>query len=228
IFLILCFSRLFLFLNLQMTLYTLKKCLRKKISQILTNVSNHEILDESATVLDAVRTHERIGNAHRIGIYVSTDKEIITDGIIDLLFHLNKKIYIPNFKKGESEMKFIGLLQSEWDEGLPYTMWNIRQHSFIDSLRILDSPLDVLLMPGVAFSTHSDGVIKRLGHGMGYFDRFLHQHSAEYGRLPYLMGLSLRQQIVESVPVEDHDVPLNYLVYAHSTMATQNYEKKDS
>lgn len=41
---------------------------------------------------------------------------------------------------------------------------------------------------------------KRLGHGMGYYDRFLSSYSSKYGRSPTTIGLSLSTQIVEDLP----------------------------
>ncbi|GMR55104.1 hypothetical protein PMAYCL1PPCAC_25299, partial [Pristionchus mayeri] len=191
----------------------LKKCMRKDIARCLSKLSKDEIAHQTSFVLKTVEACKPLEAAHRVGIYISTDGEIITDGIIDLLFRQNKEIYIPNFKKGASDMQFVRLAQSEWIEGLPTTMWNIRQHSSFDDSQLLNTPLDLVFMPGVAFAAHSDGSFKRLGHGKGYFDRFLHNHSATYGRMPYLIGLALKEQIVDEVPLEEHDVPLNHLFY---------------
>ncbi len=69
--------------------------------------------------------------------------------------------------------------------------------------------LDLVLLPGVAFTR--DG--KRLGHGKGYYDTFLHEHNDKLGRFPYLIALSLKEQIVEDLPTTEHDVVLDEVLF---------------
>lgn len=64
--------------------------------------------------------------------------------------------------------------------------------------------LAVVLLPGVAFDAHGG----RLGHGAGYYDRFL-------GRLvkkPLLVGVAYEWQVLPSVPQGSWDQPMDYLV----------------
>ncbi len=62
---------------------------------------------------------------------------------------------------------------------------------------------DYLLVPLVAV----DGRGYRLGYGGGYYDRTLAQH-----RPATVIGLAYEQQIVDEVPHEAHDVPLDYVI----------------
>jgi 5-formyltetrahydrofolate cyclo-ligase len=64
--------------------------------------------------------------------------------------------------------------------------------------------LDAVVLPGVAF----DGCGGRLGYGGGYYDRFLER----CGQRPLLVGYAFATQVVERVPTEPHDVPIDYLV----------------
>lgn len=87
--------------------------------------------------------------------------------------------------------------------------------------------LDLILMPGVAFS-RSGG---RMGHGMGYYDKYLaemfnanpQRKSLELnGQLEtkleanktILLGLSLNEQIVSEseLPLDEHDFILDQIV----------------
>lgn len=65
--------------------------------------------------------------------------------------------------------------------------------------------LDVVFVPGVAFTPEGH----RLGYGGGYYDRFL-------PRCPQAVALScvFPEQLVASLPVGKHDLPVNRLLIA--------------
>lgn len=74
----------------------------------------------------------------------------------------------------------------------------------------LTGPLDLILIPGVAF-TNAGG---RCGHGMGYYDKYLHTYFQTYDRKinkTHLIGLAFREQIVnnENLPLDPLDFPLD-------------------
>lgn len=63
---------------------------------------------------------------------------------------------------------------------------------------------DVVLMPLLGF----DGQGTRLGYGGGYYDRTL----ARMSKKPRLVGLAFAAQEIESIPREEHDIPLDAIV----------------
>jgi len=62
--------------------------------------------------------------------------------------------------------------------------------------------LDLVLVPGLAFDSHG----YRLGRGKGFYDRLL---AAVSGRT---CGVAYDTQLVSTLPVEPHDVPLNCIL----------------
>ena len=62
--------------------------------------------------------------------------------------------------------------------------------------------LDLILVPGVAFDSHG----RRLGRGKGFYDQLLESVRGT------TCGVAFDEQIVESVPVEPHDVHLNCIL----------------
>lgn len=64
--------------------------------------------------------------------------------------------------------------------------------------------LDLVLVPGVAFDR--DG--NRLGYGKGFYDRVL----CGTGRPALTIGLCFEMQLVDSLPIEDHDENLDLLI----------------
>lgn len=66
--------------------------------------------------------------------------------------------------------------------------------------------VDVVLVPGLAFTPTGD----RLGQGGGWYDRFLSR------RRPgtVTIGIGFREQLVDVLPSEPHDVRLDHIVTA--------------
>jgi len=89
-------------------------------------------------------------------------------------------------------------------------------------------------MPGVAFQNdESTGFVKRLGHGKGFYDYFLHRYresrrsqveepSKDPGTDVLLYGLALKEQFLEAtaeeVPIGEHDSLLHGLVVGDGRM----------
>ncbi len=65
-------------------------------------------------------------------------------------------------------------------------------------------PIDLVLVPGIAFTRNG----ARMGRGFGFFDRFLAHRAASAIKI----GIAFRFQIVESLPLEPHDVKLDLVV----------------
>jgi 5-formyltetrahydrofolate cyclo-ligase len=63
---------------------------------------------------------------------------------------------------------------------------------------------DVVVVPGLAFTAGGD----RLGQGGGWYDRFLAGRRADC----VTIGVGFREQLVESLPTEPHDVRLDHVV----------------
>ena len=76
-------------------------------------------------------------------------------------------------------------------------------------MRLLRSGgLDLVLLPGVAFTVHG----WRLGHGRGYYDRFLWEHKRRFGRFPTTIALAFSEQMRPEVPTSDNDVRLDQVI----------------
>ncbi len=63
---------------------------------------------------------------------------------------------------------------------------------------------DVVIVPGLAFTRRGD----RLGQGGGWYDRFLAGVRPECRTI----GVGFDEQIVDDLPVEDHDIRLDHVV----------------
>lgn len=64
--------------------------------------------------------------------------------------------------------------------------------------------IDAVVVPGVAFTV--DGV--RMGRGKGFYDRYLSQG----GFAALKIGVCYREQIVDDIPAEPHDVTMDVVI----------------
>lgn len=69
--------------------------------------------------------------------------------------------------------------------------------------------LDLVVVPGVAFT--KDGL--RLGHGAGYYDKYLKSISELQEVPPKTIAVGFKEQIVDSVPIEETDVTIDIILY---------------
>ncbi len=66
------------------------------------------------------------------------------------------------------------------------------------------SDVDAVIVPGVAF----DEACRRLGYGGGYYDRLLPRLRSDCA----LIGVAYDEQVLETIPAEEHDVRLHAVV----------------
>jgi 5-formyltetrahydrofolate cyclo-ligase len=71
----------------------------------------------------------------------------------------------------------------------------------IPSLCKVATHIDVILVPALVF----DSKRHRLGYGKGYYDRLLENSES------YSIGVGFKEQLIEELPSESHDIRLNQL-----------------
>lgn len=132
--------------------------------------------------------------AKSIGIYVSMPNgEVSTTALILDAFDRGKKVFVPYISRKEPIMDMLALKSREDFADLIPDKWgipSIAKESVASRDNCLStSPdqtgpegLDLLVMPGVAF----DERMRRLGHGKGYYDRFLSKYFETVGTTPLL------------------------------------------
>ena len=74
--------------------------------------------------------------------------------------------------------------------------------------------IDVLIVPAVAY----DKNCYRLGYGGGYYDRFIERLRDD----AITIGIAFDLQLFDSIPKEEHDAQLNYIITESSTYVGKN------
>uniref|UniRef100_A0A183BWZ7 5-formyltetrahydrofolate cyclo-ligase n=1 Tax=Globodera pallida TaxID=36090 RepID=A0A183BWZ7_GLOPA len=53
-----------------------------------------------------------------------------------------------------------------------------------------------------------------VGHGRGFYDRFLNDYAQKYETAPKTIGLALKVQLVDDLPMESKDRMVDLLIHA--------------
>ncbi|GAA5891791.1 hypothetical protein JCM8208_002886 [Rhodotorula glutinis] len=200
-----------------------KKLLRRAISSRLAALPAPLVLQESQAVVAHLVSSPHYTAASSVSVYLSTaGGEVHTDAIIRHALQHGKRIYVPYCPVDDkTTMRMLRLRDEHHLDQLKPNRWGIREvdPTEADSLEDADAPtspgLDLILVPGLAF----DPLRRRLGHGRGYYDRYMTacmDYPKRFGKpAPRTVALALRAQMVqdgEAIPLNEWDRLVDVLV----------------
>ena len=137
-------------------------------------------------------------------VFMSKKNEISTSCLIEKAFSDKKAVAIPKTVGNTLEFYLLDP-QKKIEEQVEAGYSNILEPcSFLEKIDQNKLPLDSLfVVPGLAFAL--DGT--RLGHGKGFYDRYLSGMSDSL-----FLGLAFDCQIEETIPTDENDVPMDMIV----------------
>ena len=176
-------------------------------------MSELEKSQAESIMLESLLNWEVFKKAGVIHIFISMPDEPDTRPIIEHCWSSRKKIAVPvvlpdTFDLFHSEIKSFDDLVSG--------MHGTQEPSPERRIKINPESFDLVIVPGVAFDRQGG----RLGHGKGYYDRFLELTSA------FRLGLTFNCQLLETVPTELHDVPMNAILSESGIVQTNARETR--
>lgn len=137
--------------------------------------------------------------ASTVMLYASTRSEVQTKDLIEKTLEQGKRVCLPVRMNEEHVMKAyyinslgelvlgdLGYLEPSKEKG-----WLAEPHE-----------IDLVVAPGIAFDERGH----RLGRGMHYYDTFLSKVKCKK------IALAFELQLVDKVPTEPHDVPVDKIV----------------
>ena len=172
-----------------------KKELRQLIKQLkgMTPVAVRQV--EAGIVFRTVERMPVWQQAQHILCYWSLPDELPTHEAVQRWLEAGKSIYLPRVKGDDLE-----IVPYHGPESLDD---NNKFHIGEPVGDAVDSSLlELIIVPAVALDERRN----RLGRGKGYYDRLLSTTACPS------IGVTCAFQLVEQVPVEPHDRPLDYVV----------------
>ncbi|MBR5758154.1 MAG: 5-formyltetrahydrofolate cyclo-ligase [Thermoguttaceae bacterium] len=206
----------------------LKKRLRAEIKVRLNALSYDR--DQIADALYANLTRvERFRSARVVGCYVDFQSEAPTRPILLRLFDPNAGLAIQTaavpYCVGAA-MRFHKLAPPTFDSKTreiifsdlePFPPFGIpepsEQYRGDPERDVAPETIDALIVPGLGFDARG----RRLGRGAGYYDRFIPLLRQD----AILIGLCYDEQLIDEVPTDENDVPVDFVVTPTKTIVVK-------
>lgn len=176
---------------------TEKALLRRRIRRLIESLDPAYIAASDRAIFEKLACHPFFTRAERVFAYYSVGREPDTRRLIELCRSLDKPVALPRVEK--SGMVFAPLEAgidrlSRGPFGIP------QPDPEAPSVRVGEH--DLVIVPALCY----DRQLYRLGHGGGYYDRFL-------AACPALsIGLCREALVLPMVPREKFDLPVDMLI----------------
>lgn len=142
--------------------------------------------------------------AESIMFYVSKDYEVNTRDMIEEAFRLGKRVIVPVTRPRKKRLILSEITDSKRQlEKGPFGI-DQPKAEYIRAVTLRD--IDMVIVPGVAFDKKGN----RIGHGLGYFDRFL----KSLPKKTPTIGLAFKFQLIERIKTLPWDVSVTKVITA--------------
>lgn len=143
--------------------------------------------------------------------YVGFGSELQTDAFVRRVLDDGKVLLLPRVNRDERRLELYEVKDPAKD--LKAGTWGIREPNPERCLRAEADSIDFALVPGAAFDPRG----ARLGYGGGFYDKLLAGCSEPR---PSLVAAAFEFQVVDEVPLEEHDVRVDLIVTEGGTYAS--------
>ena len=182
--------------------------IRKYIKSIIP--ADKKIIEElSDNICRKIEKSDCFIKAPLILAYIALKDEVDLSPLFIRTFELNKKLALPRIIPATNKMNFyltdekLCLKKGSFEIMEP----KANEKNLIRPDSLPDETL--ILVPGRAFT--KEGC--RLGRGKGFYDIWLSKIPQDKKNRVHLAGVCFPQQIVESIPCDEHDIKMNSVVY---------------
>jgi len=186
-----------------------KQTLRKRVTTARKALTDSYRALASSKMLDALFALPAYQSAQTVFLYASMPEEVQLYGLMKQALADGKTVCLPLITgKGTMEAVWLSSLAD-----LVTGKYGILTVAPSKRRIIPAEKIDFVLVPGAAFDRKGG----RLGLGAGFYDRFLTEKAPQ----GYRCALAFSCQLVERVPMEPHDVAVQYIVTENEAFAVK-------
>lgn len=182
---------------MELSLHERKKQLRKAVSAILRALPDAYKTAASESIANLVLALPEYRNALSVFLYVAMPTEPDTGAILAAALADGKTVCVPKCI-GKHEMLAVRIRST--DDLAPGAYGILEPVDCSETIE--PAAIDLILVPCVSASR--DG--RRLGHGAGYYDRFLE------GNADKTLCLCFRKAMRDDIPMEENDVYMHRVI----------------
>ncbi len=172
-----------------------KKQLRRQIRELKKEIPTQEKERQGSLIFGHIAQSPLFQEAKTVLLYWSMEDEVPTHDFI-MQHYGNKTILLPCVVGDDLVLRRFQGMES-MIAGEQFGILEPKGEIFSDY-----SKIDLMIIPGVAF----DSKRHRMGRGRGFYDRLLSVANAKKA------GICFDFQLRESVPVEEFDVKMDYVI----------------
>jgi len=167
----------------------LKAQLRNKAKEIIVA----DIAEKTAIIVAKATKLPQFLTAKSVCFYMAKGCEPNLNALIELSFALGKEVFVPI----TSDIIRLARIDSE-------TQFVSKKFNIKEPLNpcVVDIIPSIMFIPMVAY----DSSLTRLGHGKGYYDRFLKDKAT------FKIGVAFSDFEVEKVPNDCHDISMDIII----------------
>lgn len=176
-----------------------KNEMRIKIKQLNKENEYRNFEKEDNLILDKIKKNPYFKKATTVLLYYPLKTEVNVIPLIDYCLEHNKKVALPKTYKDYIEFY---LIDKNWKNSLKKGVFHTIEP--IDGTAInLFKPSSVAIIPSMALSKDKS----RLGHGKGYYDKFLSKH-----KNLVKIGICRYYLLFNELPTDSLDVKLDVVI----------------
>lgn len=181
---------------MQETIREAKRALRQQVGAALKRLGPAERAAASAQARARLAAQPLWQKAESVLFFAPLPEELDLWPLLTDALSARKHVALPRFVAATRTYEVCPI--QDLDRDLQVGHFGIREPNGHCG-RLSSNRLDLILVPGVAFDSHG----QRLGRGKGYYDQLLRTLRGT------TCGVGFDQQVVDSIPVEPHDVRLD-------------------
>jgi 5-formyltetrahydrofolate cyclo-ligase len=174
--------------------------LRRSLRESLLGITAEQRSKKSKDVCRNLISTQQFRDASVVMMYLSLVHEVDTSEAILSAWQLGKTVAVPKVSWQQRHM--IPVQINTLETGFSTEASGLRNP--VTGVPLPFEEIDLVVTPGLGFDKKGN----RLGRGASYYDRFFASGELEAQKC----GFAFEEQVVDLVPVDEHDIPMDFLV----------------
>lgn len=177
-----------------------KAQLRRQLQKCLLEIPSEQRKEKSRRACSYLVSMPQFQNASTVMMYLSLPYEADISEAILHAWQLGKIVAVPKISWEQRHM--IPVKINSLETGISTTSSGLKNP--ITGVPVPFEDIDLVVTPALGFDRQGN----RLGRGGSYYDRFFANSELKASRC----GFAFNEQLIDSIPVREHDEPVDSLV----------------